>query len=499
METKEKADSYSSILKYTALFGGVQGLAIVVGLVRNKIVAVLLGPDGMGLQALFNSTIKFVGDSTNMGISMSAVKYLSSELSSREESRIGNAVKVIRSWSFLAALIGFFVCIVLSPLLNRWTFSWGDHTFHFILLSPVVALTAITAGETAILKGTRQLKHLASISIGNIIGTLILTVPLYYFFGQAGIVPAIFVTALLQMTLTTIYSWHRFPLHVSLKKRVLRKGQSMIVLGWAFVLAGILGSGADFLIRSVMNSCGSLGDVGMFNSAYMLVMTYGGMVFAAMETDFFPRLSGVRQCGSDFNNIVNRQMEVSVLLISPLLAVLITMLPILVPLLFSQKFMPMIPLAQVLVAAMYLRALRLPMSYIPLSRGEARSYLLMEGIYDVVEVVTVIFAYLVFGLQATAFALVLTAVIDFFVLFFYMRHRYGYIMSRPVMKYSAVQFAIGFALYMLMFFAGSLIYWTVGALLCVLSIVVSLHVLHSKTGLWASLVRRFKKLIPWLK
>jgi O-antigen/teichoic acid export membrane protein len=108
MDTKEQADSYSSILKYTALFGGVQGLAIVVGLVRNKIIAVLLGTDGMGLQSLFNSTIKLVSDSTNMGISMSAVKYLSSELSSGDDDKINGAVKVIRSWSFLAALIGFF-------------------------------------------------------------------------------------------------------------------------------------------------------------------------------------------------------------------------------------------------------------------------------------------------------------------------------------------------------------------------------------------------------
>ena len=35
-------NSYRHILKYTGIFGGVQGLNILMGVVRNKIVAVLL-------------------------------------------------------------------------------------------------------------------------------------------------------------------------------------------------------------------------------------------------------------------------------------------------------------------------------------------------------------------------------------------------------------------------------------------------------------------------
>ena len=59
------------------MFGGVQVLGILVGLVRNKLVALILGPMGMGLLALFSSTIKLVGDSTNLGLSISAVRNMS--------------------------------------------------------------------------------------------------------------------------------------------------------------------------------------------------------------------------------------------------------------------------------------------------------------------------------------------------------------------------------------------------------------------------------------
>ena len=102
----------------------------------------------------------------------------------------------MRSWSLLTALLGLFICIALSPLLSRYTFSWDGHTLHFVLLSPCVALTALAGGELAILKGIRKLGALAAISVYNVLAALVLTVPLYYFFGDTAIVPFVGVDGL---------------------------------------------------------------------------------------------------------------------------------------------------------------------------------------------------------------------------------------------------------------------------------------------------------------
>jgi len=95
MNESEKDSSYSHILKYTALFGGVQGLNILVGIVRNKLVAMILGPEGMGLVSLFNSTTKLVSDSTNFGISMSAVKNISLAYEKGKEAAIKAADQLV--------------------------------------------------------------------------------------------------------------------------------------------------------------------------------------------------------------------------------------------------------------------------------------------------------------------------------------------------------------------------------------------------------------------
>ena len=202
--SEKRDDSYGHILKYTSIFGGVQGLNILISLVRNKIVALLLGPSGMGLISLFNSTIQLLSQATNLGISFSAVRNVSELFDAGDEARITHFIKVVRAWSLLTGLFGMLLCIVIGPMLSDFTFSWGNHTLHFVLLSPLVALLAITGGETAILKGARQLKSLAAIQVYSILAALIITIPIYYFFGQAGIVPVMVLMGLATLLLTFI-------------------------------------------------------------------------------------------------------------------------------------------------------------------------------------------------------------------------------------------------------------------------------------------------------
>ena len=107
--------NYSHILKYTGLFGGVQGLNIMIGLVRNKLVALILGPEGMGLISLFNSTVNLMSGATNLGIPTSGVKNLSFVFEQGDEAAVRHHVKLIRSWSLLTAVLGTLLCFLLSP------------------------------------------------------------------------------------------------------------------------------------------------------------------------------------------------------------------------------------------------------------------------------------------------------------------------------------------------------------------------------------------------
>lgn len=485
--------AYGHVLKYTGIFGGVQGLNVIVSLVRNKFVALLLGPSGMGLVSLFNTTVTFISQSTHFGISMSAVRHLSNHPDDDDHPQIQHFVKVVRAWSMLTALLGMLVCITIGPFLSSATFAWGDHSLHFILLSPAVAMIAITGGETAILKGRRRLKSLALVQVGSVLAALITSVPVYYLFGEAGIVPVIVLMAFVTMLLTLRESYRLYPLQLRGAKGVLGDGMEMIRLGVAFTLAGIIGSSAEMFIRSWLNVTGDLDVLGFYNVGYMITITYAGMVFSAMESDYFPRLSGVQHDIAATNECVNRQMEVSLLLLSPMLAALIVFLPLLVPLLFSPKFLPVTGMAQVAALAMYMKVLTLPVAYITLARGRSLAYLFLESSYFVAFVLLIMFGYEHWGLIGTGIAITLAHLFEYLLVNSFAYKKYGYRFSATVYGYAIVQLSLGILAYLLTLIIDGILYWGIGLIIVLISFCLSLHVLRRKTHLWQALTRRFRR------
>lgn len=475
---KENDELYSHVLKFTGLFGGVQGLNVVIGLVRNKFVALLLGPGGMGLVSLFNTTVQLISQATHLGISFSAVRHISEYYDADNTEKVAHYVKVVRGWCLLTALVGMLVCIVLGPFLSSATFSWGDHTLHFVLLAPAIGMIAITGGETAILKGQRKLGALALVQIVAALASLVISIPIYYFFWQAGIVPVIVLMAFVTMCATLWFSLRLFPLQFGGTYGILGEGMEMVRLGVAYTLAAVIGTASEMLIRSYLNVVGNLDVLGLYNAGYMLTITYAGMVFSAMETDYYPRLSAVQHDIQATNETVNRQMEVSLLLVSPMLAALIIALPVVVPLLFSQEFLPVVGMAQVAALAMYMKVLTLPVAYITLARGYSLSYLFLETSYFVAFVILIFFGYRYWGLFGTGVAITLAHVFEFLLVNAYAYKKYGYRSSATVYGYAIVQGALGLLAYILTLVADGYLYWAVGALIVMLSGLLSLKALR---------------------
>ncbi len=70
----KEENSYSSILRRLSAFGGVQIFNILIGLLRGKFVALLLGPSGMGISALYTSSIAPLQQLCSLGLNLAVVK-----------------------------------------------------------------------------------------------------------------------------------------------------------------------------------------------------------------------------------------------------------------------------------------------------------------------------------------------------------------------------------------------------------------------------------------
>lgn len=414
--------AYKQILKATTLFGSVQGLNILISLVRTKLVAVILGPAGVGLNSIYNETRELMHTTTNLGLDVSGIRGVSQAYDTWQDAEdkgtawnaVDNQIKLLRSWVVLLAILGMFVCMLLSTPLSLFTFGDYDHTWGYVILSPAVAFSTMTCGELAVLKALRRLKMLAQVSVINVALTLIVSIPIYYFYGINGVLPALLGVTFCSMVLTMAYSYKVHHVSLSFSRQRLKAGNLMLGIGIVFVISEGIGHLATLGIQAYLNNVASLNLVGLYNAGVTMTVTYAGMVFAAMETDYFPRLSGVIHDKEAMANTVMRQLEVNIILVVPMLILFIVMMPFLVPLLLDSKFNEIIPMTQVIAIGLLFRAITLPNRYLPLAAGDSKVFF-FENLIGAIDTIVVIPGYMYGGLYGVGIALTVQNLLDMLV------------------------------------------------------------------------------------
>ena len=91
--------SYRCILHATSLLGGAAAANVLIGMVRSKFVAVLLGPAGVGMIGIYQSITGLVSTVACCGLNYSAVRELSEASAAGDEDRVKEAVRTFRSLS----------------------------------------------------------------------------------------------------------------------------------------------------------------------------------------------------------------------------------------------------------------------------------------------------------------------------------------------------------------------------------------------------------------
>ena len=467
-------NKYNVVLKATSLFGGVQGLNIVLNIIRSKIVAVLLGTDGVGLNAIYNETRELLHSTTNLGLDVSGVRGISKvyeelqDAGSAEErallrGRLSDEVALLRSWVLLLALVGIFVCMLFAAPLSLFTFGDYNHAWGYVCLAPAVGFSTVTCGELAVLKGLRRLKWLATVSLLNVVAGLVVAIPIYYIWGINGVLPALVALFFVCMTMACGYGNRAERLHYVFASSKLRKGNKMLAVGFNFVVCSIIGHVAILGIQAYLNNFASIDMVGLYSSGYTLTMTYAGMVFAAMDTDYFPRLSGVISSSAERADTLLKQMDVVGMLVTPFFAAMVVALPVLVPLFLDDKFSPIIPMTQITTVGLLFRAVYLPNAYMSLAAGDNKTFLAINTI-GAVDILLVLVGYHYAGLIGMGVALTVQNFIDMVLVMGISKWKYGVCFTWQRIFSLCVYAAFLFATYALCSILSGWQYWVAGTI-----------------------------------
>jgi O-antigen/teichoic acid export membrane protein len=467
---KNEQTSYRQIMKATSIFGGVQVFQIIIGIVRSKFIAILLGPLGMGISGLLTSTTGFVAALTNFGLSTSAVKDVSAAYSTGNEIRLATVAKVFRQWVWVTGLLGAVLTAALAPWLSEITFGNRDYTFAFIWISVTLLLNQISSGQGVLLRGMRQIRYMAqSGMIGSVIG-LFTTIPLYYFYGIQGIVPGIIVTAITSLALTWYYA-HKLdikPIYVS-KARTIAEGKGMLKMGFMISLSGLITIGAAYVVRIYISNTGGVDQVGLYSAGFAIINTYVGMVFTAMSTDYYPRLSAVSHSNEKSKEVINQQAEIAILILAPIILVFLVFINWVVIVLYSTKFTPINDMILYAALGMFFKAASWSIAFIFLAKGASKVFFWNELIANVYLLGLNLLGYKYFGLLGMGISFMVAYVLYVIQVFFVSRYQYQFSFTPAFYKIFILQFGLAVACLVIVKVLGSPFSYIVGSLFIAVS------------------------------
>lgn len=468
------SNSYRSVLKGTSLFGGVQIFQILINLLRGKFVAIFLGPEGMGIASMLNSSTNTVVRFASLGLNLSFVKEIAAAQS--REQRLRQVAHVAGVLIRLTGLLGAVICVLASPWLSEASFGTRDYAWQYILLAIAVYLTVAGNGKLALLQGLHKTRLLAMSSLAGAIAGLAGGVPLYWLFGDKGIVPAMILLAV------TTYTAYTIGLRKSLPKerektphRFFRKlSRRMLSAGMILLVSSLINTCCTYAINIFIRSFGNLEDVGLFNAANSITLQYAGVVFTAMALDYFPRLSAAIANPSEMRKIVDRQMEIVALIASPLSLLLIATAPLVIRLLLTSQFLPVTSLMRWLGLSILLKAIAYPLGYIAFAKNNQRLFFWLEAIAcNVIYLGCSLFFYSKYGLMGLGYG----AVIEqgaCVALYLGVNYRaYGILPSRSALIETLTGLALTVAGFTLTILYDNNIGLSIAAIICIASVFLS--------------------------
>lgn len=436
-----RENSYKGILRGVSIFGGVKALDILVNLLRGKFVAILLGPDGMGVNSIFSSSAQTVSQFSSLGVSMAIVKE-TAPLHDNPE-RLRHTAAAAMRLTTLTGIGGALICVLLAPLLSTVSFGTRDYWWQFMLLGIAVYLMVGNGSRLALLQGLHEVKRLSRASLVGSFTGLLAGVPLYWFFGRLGIVPAIILLVLAMHIFYTVSLRRSIPGGVPLPRVTLKECRPifrrLLGLGIVLVAGDALSTLANWLLLVILRESGGDFTVGLYHASSSVTNQMAGVVFAAMAMDYFPRLSAAGDNNKEMTMIVNRQTEVMAWVILPLSLILIAASPLVIRILFTEAFADVRGLMCVMAGGVLLKAMAFPMAYITIARDRRRLFFWMEGVFaNILTLASLWGGFILFGLEGIGYGMILEQSVLIVVYTIVNRRLYGYLPSREALAGLAV-------------------------------------------------------------
>jgi enterobacterial common antigen flippase len=279
---------------------------------------------------------------------------------------------------------------------------------------------------------------------GSILGTII-TLPLYWWLGTDGIVPGLILTSFGSLIISWLFARNvkvdnlkiSFPETFSL-------GLNMAKLGLFIVVNGFIATASMYYIRAIIMSKLGIDSVGYFQAVMTISTLYINILLNSMLADYFPRLSMVHGDNKTSNKLINEQLEITLLLGTPMLLGMITLSSLIITTLYSSSFTPALAVFQWQIAGLFTILISWPLGVMFLAKNKGLFAVLGETIRQIVFIAFVIFFFNILGFEVLGIGYFIASFVSMMMIIFSVKYLGGFKFSKANMNYILIGFLSGF-------------------------------------------------------
>lgn len=428
------SNSYKNIFKTTFLFGFVQIFNILVKVGLNKVVALLLGPSGVGIIGMFNSTMQTITNFAGLGINQSAVRDISEANGTENPEKSHEIISLVSRVVIITGVFGMVIMILGARWLSWYTFDSGAYATSYAFLSIAVCAQIMTAGQTAILTGMRRLRQLARCSMIAAVVGLITGIPFYFLFREKGIVPSLLVSNC-SMFLVSWFYVKKIPYaKVTFGiKQIWFKSRYMVKMGIALMTQGLIIHLCNLIIASYINRHGGLSVLGYYQAGITIITSYFGIILTSMSTEYYPRISAMNTDNVALKEAVNAQCEMGMIIALPLIVIFVFLSKYFLTFLYSLEFSAGTQYVDWAVLGTYTVISSNCMGMVLLAKQKSKLFLTSSLLMNIVVLTVNLLSYRQWNLLGLGFGYFFSALLQFIVYDIMMTRYYNISFSKTVL------------------------------------------------------------------
>jgi len=282
------------LIRSTALLGIGSAATVVAAILRSKVLATLLGPQGTGLLAQLSTLTAVLVPLATLGLG-NGVTAMIAAARARGDAFL---VKRVRSTALtLSWLVGLGLAL-LAALASPWLADalFHDRTKAWVVLAGAltVPLSAIASLRVSVLQGYEAVKSMAKLNAIIAAATIVTILPLAWFFGLRGAVAALVVVAAIYLVVSGRMVARQSlpqppPPHPRIDRTLLRP---LLRYGTSALLVGLSSTLTLLILRSALVAKLGLGPNGIYQVCVGISGLYMPLILNSITAIVWPQIAG---------------------------------------------------------------------------------------------------------------------------------------------------------------------------------------------------------------